>query len=74
MPPPRIETAALEQALGQQQRHGGIVGPGPPPKIERPTAEQVAHGSETARFPKLRMRRECVADRQAQQGSLEALT
>ena len=68
-----IEAFALEQAFGQQQRHGRVVGPGAARQVERPAAQQVADRREAAGLAELRMRRERVADGQAQQRALEAV-
>ena len=57
----RVESFALEQAFGQQQRHGGVVGPGAARLVEGTAAQQVPHGGEAARLAELRVRGQRVA-------------
>ena len=69
----RVEAFALEQALGEQQRHGGVVGPGAARQIEGPAAQQVADGREAARLAELGVRGQRIAHREPDQRALESL-
>ena len=69
----RIEAFALEQAFGEQQRHGRIVGPRAARQIEGSAAEQVPDGREAPRFAELRVRGQRIAHGQPDQRSLEPL-
>ena len=69
----RVEALALEQAFGEQQRHGRVVGPRAARQIEGSAAEQVPDGREAARLAKLGVRGQRIAHGQPDQRSLEPL-
>src|SRR5262245_1067450 len=69
----RIEAVGLEQALGQAQRHSGVIRPRASREIEWPTTDHVAHGGKCARAAELRSRSHCISDSQTEKDTDEAL-
>src|SRR5579862_4909056 len=68
----RIEAFAFEEALGETQRHGGVVTPPAAWQLERSSAEHVAHRCEATRAAKLRGGGNRIADRKPKQRPLES--
>ncbi len=68
-----VETADLDEALGQAERHGGVVGPGARRQPEGAAADQVREGVEGAGRAELHRGAQRVADGQADQRAADAL-
>ena len=68
----RHEATGLDQALGQAQRHGGVVGPLPRAQPEGAAADHVGDRREAARRLELERSAERIADGEAEQRAAHA--
>jgi hypothetical protein len=69
-----VEAPAFDEALGEAQRHRGVVGPGAGGQVERAAADHVRDGFERPRRLELDGRPERVADGEAQQRSAKPIS
>ena len=67
-----IEAAALDQALGEAERHRRVVGEGPGRELERAAADDVVDGGEGSGRAELERGAEGVADGEAEEGAAVA--
>src|SRR5947208_5167024 len=65
----RVEAAPLDQALGEAERHGRVVGPGPGGEVERTAADELGDGAEGAGRAEFKGGTEGVAEGETQEGA-----
>jgi hypothetical protein len=68
-----IEAVACDEALGEAERHGGVVRPLSRLQAERSVADHVGDRGEGAGIPEFDGGAECVADGEADQGAAEVV-
>ena len=69
----RVESVALDEALGQAERHRGVVGPLPWLQSKRIAADHVGDGLERPRALELHRRADRIADGEAEERPAIAL-
>lgn len=69
----RVEASAPDQALGEAERHRGVVGPLAGCEVERAAADDVVDRGEGGGAAELERRAECVAGGEAEEGAVVAV-